>query len=970
VFHYVRGIVLPTLPGLLKGSCRKEIHMSRRSACSMRWVSGAFLVVAVLVAWTATGLEPGHLEYQETTLDNGLRVVTLEDFSCPIVTVDLWYHVGSKDEDPERQGFAHMFEHMMFRGTDRLGPTDHFDYIRQIGGNCNGYTSFDQTVYIQTVPANQLELVLWLEAERMSFLKIDQAAFDTERKVVEEERRLGLNAPYGTLLEDALAEIFEVHPYRWSPIGKIPHLRASTVPELRAFWTKYYVPNNATLIIAGAVKHADAQALAEKYFGWIRRCPDVPRVAIREPMPTEPREVTIEQDNAPAPLVAVAYRTVPLAHADAVPLDLLSTILGGGASSRTYRVLVADRQLAVAIQSMGFGFEQDGLFAIGAVMSPFGSKPDETLAALRDEIAKVRTEAVAPRELEKAKNQALRGLVTENLNVAAKASVLGQAAVLEGDTARVNSRIEDIRNVTAADLLRVAQTYLDPDRALTFRVKGNLRGALAKDKKNAEDEAPITGQPETDPPAPGRPGETRPAEHPSVPPMQGLLDFDPTEPYQSKILENGLKVVVVENHELPFITAQLALQAGAWTESKPGCASMALSMLRKGTKKHSEGELAEELERYAIGLGGGAGMDGSSVSASCLSEQIERAMGFMAEIVLKPTFDKKEFEKFRKQTVTDMTVANASPSYLAGREARQRLYGEHPYARSAQGEIEDVKALDPADLKQWWKTFARPDMASLYFGGDITLDRAVQLAQSAFGSWKAKGPKPEANVAPLPEPAPTHIYLVDKAGNQAQIRLAQRGITRDHPDYFTSQVVNGYFGGAFGSRLNESLRVQKGLTYGARGGYSTQRMAGEFNVSTFTKIESTADAIQAAIDEIKRLQIEPPAPKELDNTKAYIVGSFPGARETPQSIVGDLVFIESENLPEDYFRRMLDAVKATDQDKCIGLARNTLDPTELIIVVVGPAKDLKEKLEAIAPVTVVPAKEPASEEDKQNNEKK
>ena len=245
--------------------------------------------------WSADGAEVGHLEYRETVLDNGLRVITHEDFSCPIVVVDLWYHVGSKDEDPERQGFAHMFEHMMFRGTDRLGPTDHFDHIRRIGGSCNAYTSFDQTVYVQRVPANQLELVLWLEAERMSFLRIDQEAFDIERKVVEEERRMGLNAPYGTLLEEALAEMFALHPYRWPPIGKIAHLRAASVPELRSFWMEYYVPNNATLIIAGAVKHEEAQRLARQYFEWIPRAADPPRISIREPLPTAPT-----RDNAAA----------------------------------------------------------------------------------------------------------------------------------------------------------------------------------------------------------------------------------------------------------------------------------------------------------------------------------------------------------------------------------------------------------------------------------------------------------------------------------------------------------------------------------------------------------------------------------------------------------------------------------------------------------------------------------------------
>lgn len=917
---------------------------------------GLFVVLLFTAAFSVQALEPGQLDYRAIKLENGLQVITLEDFSCPIVAVDLWYHVGSKDENPERQGFAHMFEHMMFRGTDRLGPTSHFDLTRQIGGNCNGYTSFDQTVYVQTVPANQLELVLWLEAERMSFLKIDQASFDTERKVVEEERRLRLNAPYGTVEEEGLAEIFKVHPYRWTPIGKIPHLRASTVPELREFWTRNYIPNNATLVIAGAVKHEDAQELAERYFGWIPRYPEPPRVEIREPMPDASHEVTLKQDNAPIPLVAIVYRTVPLNSEDSVALDLLSTILGGGNSSRVYRELVAKKQLAVGIQSMDMSLEQDGILGVGAALTAAGAKDDAALIALRKQVDALRNRKVKPRELEKAKNQTLKNLVTENLQVARKASVLGRAAVLEGDVARVNARLDAVRRTTADDLLRVAKQYLDPNRAFTFHVERNLRGMLGK-KTHPEDETPITGQPETNPPPPGRPGEARPADFPETPPMKEMLEFDPTPHFQSKTLANGLKVVVVENHEVPFVSMSLGLEAGAWTESKPGCASMAASMLRKGTRKHSEAKLAEELETYAIGLGAYAGMDTAMVNANCVTDQVERAAMFMAEIVMTPTFKATEFEKLRKQVISDLAIASAEPNYLAECERIRRMYGEHPYGRMVQGQVKDVKALEPKDPKEWWSTFARPDMACLLFSGDITFERAIELAEKAFGTWKCDTPKPEVKVAPIPEAGPTHIYIVDKPGDQAQIRIGQLGITIKDPRYFTSRVVNGYFGGSFGSRLNETLRVKKGLTYGAGGGFRTQHMAGEFGIYTFTKIESVADAVQTSIDEIKRLQSEGPSERELHLTKAYTLGSFAGQRETPQAIANDLWMIESEGLPEDHFRQLLQAVQNTDADGCIQLAQSTLDPGKLVVVVVGPAEALKPKLEAIAPVTVVEREE-------------
>ncbi|MDQ1255947.1 MAG: zinc protease [Candidatus Hydrogenedentes bacterium] len=911
---------------------------------------GVLTGLFVLVAFLAYAGDPGSFDYQEITLDNGLRVITLEDFSCPIAAVHLWYHVGSKDDNPERQGFAHMFEHMMFRGTDRLGPTDHFDYIRQVGGDCNAYTSLDQTVYIQTLPANQIELALWLEAERMSFLKVDQESFDTERKVVEEESRLYRSQPYGTLIDEIPAAIFKQHPYRWFPLGQIPHLRAAAVKELREFWTVHYIPNNATLVIVGAVEHTRAQELAKQYFGWIPSYPEPTRVTIREPMPEEARTVTFAPKVAPAPGVGIIYRTVPLASDDHIPIELMTTILGGGDSSRIYRSLVAEKQLAVVAQGMGMSLEQDGGLGIGALLPPFGGKPDEALAALQAEVERMRTEPVSERELTKAKNQMLRNLVTENLYVVSKASALGSAAVLEGDTARVNRRLDAVRAVTADDLLRVAKTYLDPNRALNVKVERNLLGALTQ---KPEEDPPVSAEPEKEAPPPGRPGLTRPDSFPAKPPIVGLLDFDPTVKFETATLENGLKVIVVPNRELPFVTAWLGLEAGAWTESKPGTASMALGMLTKGTKKHTEAELADELDTYAIGLSGNGGMDDATVTAGCLTEQLDKAVGLMAEVVLEPLFDAGEFEKLRKQIRTGLAVSSAEPSYITDREYRRRLYGAHPYARNVSGELADVDALTPDDLSAWWKTFARPDMARLIFAGDIDLERAVELAKTALGAWKAEGGKPEVALSPIPAVDATRIYLIDKPGDQTQLRVGQLGITRENPAYFTARVVSSYFGGAFNSRLNESIRVKKGLTYGAGGGYSAQRYAGEFIASTFTKNASAAEAVQAILDEIKRLQSDAPNADELDNTKSYVLGSFAADRETPQQVAGDLWFIESQGLPQDYFERMLKQVSGTTAEQCAQLAQTTLNPDKLVIVVLGPAAELKEALEKIAPVTVV-----------------
>jgi zinc protease len=907
----------------------------------------------------APSSEQPRFDYRHIELENGLDVITLEDFSCPIAAVQLWYHVGSKDERPDRQGFAHMFEHMMFRGTDRLGPTDHFGYIRRVGGTTNGYTGFDRTVYLETLPASHLELALWLEAERMAFLKIDREAFDTERKVVEEERRLGLNQPYGTLMENLLDEVYEVHPYRWSPIGKIPHLRAASVQELRDFWDRYYVPGNATLVIVGAVTHEQAQRQARRYLGWIPRYDEPPRVTVREPMPEAGRSVTIKEENAPAPGVGVVYRTAPVKDEDAIVLELLSEILGGGNSSRLYRELVAQKQLAVAVRAIAFSMEQDGLFGVGAAMPPFGSDANGVLDIVCEHIERLRKEPVTERELLKARNQKLRELVAQNLRIDSKARMLGQAAVEIGDLSRVNRQIDQVRGVTAKDIQRVAAEYLSPERVLKVRVERNLLGAAASSVLGSaaakeEQSAPLRTKAEAAAPEPGRGGLSRPAEFPEEPPFGRIMAEKITPDYSSMTLENGLKVLAVPNKEVPFVSVRLGLLAGGWTESKPGTAAMTMRMLTKGTSRHSEGELADELETYAISVHGWGEMDTCTVYMGCVTEQIGRGMGLLGEVVLTPTFPGEELEKLRRQVLTSLEVESAEPSYVAERQFRQRLYGQHCYSRTATGEIEDVNTLALEDLKQWWGTFARPDMAVLIFSGDIEAEQAFELARKTFGSWKSQGGKPRVEPAKLAKREGMHIYVVDRPGSiQSQIRVGQLGITRHDEGYFVSRLVSSYFGGAFNSRLNEKIRVEKGLTYGARGGYSAGRFAGQFKASTFSKTESTAEAVQAILDEIERLGVEEPSEKELEDSRSYILGSFVRDRETPQQVANDLWLIESQGLGKDYMERLLAQVAKTQRADCTRLVEQTINKDELVIVVVGQAEKLKSELEKIAPVTVV-----------------
>ncbi len=899
-------------------------------------------------------------DYRTSTLSNGMQVITLEDHSTPIVEVEVWYHVGSKDEKPDRRGFAHMFEHMMFRGTSNIGPKAHFQYIHRVGGNNNAGTSFDTTNYIQEVPSSQLEMVLWLEAERMGFLKINQGYFDTERKVVAEEYRMGHEQPYGDLIDTLLPALFKVHPYRWSPIGDMDELAQATADELQTFWNTYYVPNNATLVVVGDIQHDQVKALAEKYFGWFPRYPDPPRVTVREPVQTEPRKITLKVNNGPAPIVGLAYHTVPAGHADELPLSMLGQVLGQGDSSRLSRDLVHERELAMFAMAGAFTLEQDGLFVAGAVLPVMGGKPDQVLAALREHIARIQKDGVTEIELDKARNGALRDAVAAQRYIAAKASALGEAAVVEGDVERVNTKFDEIRAVTAADLQRVAKTYLVNAHENEIRIEPNMLGFLAKqltggDDAEKDDQPAAPDSEEISGGGSGKPGLVRPADMAKTPPVAPLQIPTVTAKPSEQVLDNGMRVLVIPNHEVPFVSFGLGLTYGAFADpdGTPGVASMAASMLTRGTATKSYQALAEELDRYAIQISGNADLDSTMVWGSAVTEQADRALGLMSEVVREPSFPADELKKRVKQAKTAMAVQEKSPEFAADKELRRRLFPGHPYRRLATGESSDLDKITAPALATWWKAHCRPDRAFLFIAGDLDPEAGFALARKQFGAWRAEGTAPAVDVPAPPATGPTHIYLVDRKGDQSQIRVGQLGVTRKNPAWFRARFLSEVFGGGFNARLMDRIRVKEGLTYGAYGGFRANRFAGRFVASTFTKNATVGQAVTAIIDEIERLQTDPPTASERADTRSYLLGSFVGQREGPDTLARDQWRIATEGLAPTFFQDYLDAVAEMTSDQVAATARQLLDPDRLVIVVVGPADQLRPQLEKIAPVDVI-----------------
>jgi zinc protease len=909
-----------------------------------------------LAAATPAAGQPTLFPVVETKLTNGLRILTLEDHDCPIAEVEVWYHVGSADEPPVKQGFAHLFEHLMFRGTDRLGPTDHFDLLQSVGGHCNAYTAFDQTCYHESLPARQLELAFWLESERMAFLTVDATGFTTERKVVEEELRMYLKEPYGDLQAPALTALFGEQAYAHSPAGSIHDLRLATPPDVHSWWVNWYTPNNATLVVVGDVQAGQVKALAEKYFGWIPPVPPPARHILKVTPFESARAVVLKSENAPAPITGLVWRTVPLGDPDQLPLELLATILGGGESSRLYRRLVTDERMAVAALARPFSLERGGVFAAGAVLSPLGGDTQKALAAIKSELERLRAHGVTEEELEKARNQTVSELVLGAQTDEGKAQLIGQAAVLGAGLDELNARLERLRQLTTEDLLRAARTYLDPEHALTVTVPSSgLMGQLGRFLLGARATDEGTPAPfDTNVVLRGRPGVVRPAALPAHAPIaEGNSPLPNPTVYEDR-LANGLRVLIAPRTNTPAVHLVLALPFGSCVEEKVGATAMTLALVTKATAQHDEKALAEELGLYAIELSGSADLDNCRIQATCLSEHSERAFSLLAEAATTPTFPQAAFKTALSQAMTELTMADNMPSTVADREFRRRFYAGHPYGREVSGQTADLNALRREDLVAHWRRVARPEQATLIITGALPHEQALALSEHFFGAWQGQDRSDLKTPAPAPYAEATHILLVDWPGaQQSEIRVGCPGLVETDPDKPVADLVGEYFGGSFGGRLNKAIRVANGGTYGAQGGFHASRLAGSFSIHTFTKTASSAETLRTVLAQIRDLTNRPPAPAELSLHQRYFLGSAAGRLETPEDMAGQLERDSLAGLPLDQMQRACKAMAAADATQCQALVHRLVDPARMLIVVVGDAKRIANELQSIAPVTVL-----------------
>ncbi len=903
-------------------------------------ISTGALFSGMINVTTARAQSSGEWTFKTDKLDNGLTVLTMEDARVPLVNVQVWYHVGSKDESPERQGFAHMFEHMMFRGTDKIGPQDHFRFLNRYGAKVNGYTNFDQTVYWETLPSAQLDLALWLEAERMANLKINEDYFAAEREVVKEERRKNyLNRPFGKLYEALYAAAYTQHPYRWTPIGNMTHLDASTADELRKFFATYYVPNNATLVVVGDVKHAEVVAKAKQYFGAVQRRPDPPRVSTVEPAMTEPRLVELT-DRAPSPLVLAAWHSPPDTDPESLGMEVLARVLSSGQSSRMYRHLVQGQEIAVSANSYNASHEQGALFVVSAVLKP-GVEISAGQKAMLDEVRLVLDKGIEPAEFEKARNQALAGYVRAAETVQSRADQLGYAAVILGDANRVNTDREHIRALTSDEVLKVARRVFKDNNRVSVIIRPDPNPPVAaestSDKSKKDEEKIVDRLAPADMPAGGRP---TPAELPS--------------PVTRK-LSNGLNVAVFSDASAPSVTLAMGFQTGARNDpaEAAGLAYCTLNTMRRGTTKHTGDELAEIIDSRAMTLSAAVDYDDAGIRMWTLREHLATAVEVLAEVVRMPTFPEGEVTSFVTRSAAQQAISEKDPATIASRAFTGRVYGDYYLSRPSDGTSATLRRVTRSAVAEFQQQYLTPDVATLVFAGDVDAEAAFTLAERCFGDWKGQSRQPE--YARPPQPGATRILLVDRPeATQSEIRIGQLvQVSRKDADYAQTRLLSHLFGESFSGRLNRTLRIEKGLTYGANGTFDVGLSTACFRMSTFTRNDRTASAVQAAIDEVKRLGGAEVTAQELESSRDTLIGQFQMGLETSAQIADRWWNLKVWGLPQDWYKEYQRRIVQTEQPAALRAAIGKLDPAKFTVVVVGKASEIKADLERIAPVEVI-----------------
>ena len=912
---------------------------------------GAFLPMqAGAAADTGSAAGLPHIAFEKYTLPNGLEVILVENHKLPITAVNLWYHVGPANEAPGLTGFAHLFEHMMFAASKHV-PRGLADQLLEGAGatDSNGSTDFDRTNYFDTVPSNQLELALWAHSDRMGYLLdvLDQTALSNQQDVVRNERRQSIeNRPYG-IVEEALYHqmLPKTHPYYASVMGSHADIQSAKLADIRDFFTRYYGPNNASLVIVGDIDKAKTRALVAKYFGTFKRGPKLPKLAVVTPPITAERRAIVT-DRVELPRVFMGWLTPPAFQPGDAELTLAGQILAGGKSSRLYKALVYDKQIAQDVSASQNSLALTSMFVLDVTARP-GHSAQEIEAAIDAEMEALRTAGPTEKELERARNTIETAMLTQIEKVGGNglANQLNEYNQYLGDPGYLERDIQRYRRVSVADIRRVVAAQLQ-NRARTVVVGvpgtpdlGPEVPTPAPDKAAAgpapaainRDEAWRRQVPKAGPP-------------PKIVLPQGV----------SFVLANGLTVIHHYNPALPMVSAELVLRSGSEANplNQPGLASFTAQMLDEGSATRSAPQIADEVAQLGAFLGTRSSADASSAQVLSLKANFGQALDLLADVVQHPAFPDAEVERQRASRIGALAQQRDSAPAVAARVEAQALYGtQHPYGFVELGTASALQATSRADLQKFWQQHYLPNNAALVVSGDITRGELQALAESKFGAWQ------RGTVAPMaPAVATTstaRLILVDKPGApQTALRLAAIGAERKSPDFAPLQVMNAALGGLFTSRLNTNLREEKGYTYGVASRFQYRRLPGPFSIAASVRTDVTGPALSEMFKEVRGMTERPMTPAELENARNSQVLSLPGQFETNNSIVASEANIWVYDLGLDYYARLPQRYAGVSGAQVQAVAKKYLKADQLIVIGVGDKARIAPQLPALklAPV--------------------
>ncbi len=895
---------------------------------------GALLVIAAVhggplaaVAQGASASTPAPrptggelIPYEKFTLANGLTVVVHTDRKAPIVAVNVWYHVGSKNEPPGKTGFAHLFEHLMYQGSEHYDD-EYFKPFEQVGAtSMNGTTSFDRTNYFQNVPTTALDLALWMESDRMGHLLgvVTQPRLDEQRGVVKNEKRQGENRPYGRVPETLFRASFPPgHPYRTLPIGSMADLDAATLDDVRDWFRTYYGAANAVLVLAGDIDVATARAKAERYFGHIAPGPAVTRPGTWIAARTDSRRETM-YDQVAQPRWQRSWNTPPDNTRDSEHLGLVGEILGGGKTSRLYERLVYREQLADGVGAGQSPLEIAGLFTLSADVKQ-GIAIERVEAAMMDELQRFIEQGPTRAELERARIAMRAGFVRGLERIGGfggKADVLAACEVYTGDPGCYRQSLDWIEAAKPADLQRVARQWLSQGDYTLEVLPQPPYAATGTDVVDRKSGPPVT------------------AEFPEIvfPELQRAR------------LSNGIPVIIATRPDVPVARVSLMFDGGFVGDQgrRPGTASFAMSLLDEGAGKLDSLAIADRAERLGAQVTSAAGLDTAVASVSMLTDQAEPSLALLADLVRRPTFPQHEIERVRKEWIGGIAREKTSPETLALRVLPPLLYGAgHPYAIpfTGSGTEASVSALTRDDLVAYQRDFLRPDNVTIIVTGAVTSATILPLLERHFGDWRppAGTSHPRTAIAAATASTGTRVYLLDRPGApQTSILAGQLLPSSLAPDRIELNTANEVLGGTFTSRINMNLREDKHWSYGARSSLTETRGQRPWLLSAPVQTDKTVESIQEIRRELAEfLSTRPITAEEVDKIRSRDVRALSGQYETNAAVgsaIGDIVRFDR---PDDYVRSLQALLEAQTDAGVRQAASQAFRPDSLTWVIVG-----------------------------------